>query len=206
MRLYVAFVLFALVTALLIPISAGAQTPVDESAGDDDGDVQTDWAQVDWPDARLTLVASAPIEVTQDKAPDATLKHRTKKGEDHLHTCLTVRSRESDPRREIPSDGFEFSDAQHIRLTGGKSFEPGAIYDLYPADEQGYIDYPYDPDTFQRTDLEAWLKNPPDRKAMYPEPGIDPSTGELIKPRGMPDLGLTDEQVDALVEYLTTLQ
>ena len=82
----------------------------------------------------------------------------------------------------------------------------GAIYDLYPADEQGYIDYPYDPDTFQRTDLEAWLKNPPDRKAMYPEPGIDPSTGELIKPRGMPDLGLTDEQVDALVEYLTTLQ
>jgi mono/diheme cytochrome c family protein len=82
----------------------------------------------------------------------------------------------------------------------------GALFDLYPADEQGYIDYPYDPDTFQRTDLEAWLKNPPDRKAMYPEPGIDPTTGDLIKPRGMPDLGLTDEQVDALVEYLTTLQ
>jgi len=82
----------------------------------------------------------------------------------------------------------------------------GAIYDLYPADFEGYIDYPYDPDTFQRTDLEAWLKNPPDRKAMYPEPGINPTTGELIKPRGMPDLGLTDEQVDALVEYLTTLQ
>ena len=83
----------------------------------------------------------------------------------------------------------------------------GAIYDLYPAaDVEGYIDYPYDPDTFQRTDLEAWLKNPPDRKAMYPESGINPTNGDLIKPRGMPDLGLTDEQVDALVEYLTTLQ
>ena len=82
----------------------------------------------------------------------------------------------------------------------------GAIYDLYPSDEQGYIDYPYDPDTFIRTDLEAWLKNPPARKAMDSEPRENPTTGELILPRGMPNLGLSDEQVDALVEYLTTLQ
>ncbi len=82
----------------------------------------------------------------------------------------------------------------------------GAIYDLYAADEQGYIPYPYDPETFQRNDLEAWLKNPPARKAMDPEARENPRTGDLILPRGMPDLGLNDQQVDALVEYLTTLQ
>ena len=82
----------------------------------------------------------------------------------------------------------------------------GAIYDLYTADEQGFIPYPYDPETFQRNDLEAWLKNPPARKAMDPEARENPTTGGLILPRGMPNLGLTDQQVDALVEYLTTLQ
>ena len=82
----------------------------------------------------------------------------------------------------------------------------GAIYDLYEADEQGFIPYPYDPEAIQRNDLEAWLKNPPARKAMDPESRENPVTGDLIKPRGMPNLGLSDEQVDALVEYLTTLQ
>ena len=43
------------------------------------------------PDARLTISASTPVDVTQTKAPDATLKSK-KKGEDHLHTCLVVRS------------------------------------------------------------------------------------------------------------------
>ncbi len=84
----------------------------------------------------------------------------------------------------------------------------GAIFDLYEADEQGYIPFDYDPANIERPDLEAWLKDPPGRKAMYPEaiPAEDSPTGEEIRPRGMPNLALTDEQVDALVEYLTTLQ
>jgi cytochrome c oxidase subunit 2 len=43
--------------------------------------------------------------------------------------------------------------------------------------------------------LEAWLRNPPGEKPMYPEGS-----------RGMPNLGLSEEQIDALVAYLETLE
>ena len=48
--------------------------------------------------------------------------------------------------------------------------------------------------------LEAWLRNPPAEKAMQPEPveGRSPL-------RGMPNLNLTEEQIDQLVAYLATL-
>lgn len=63
----------------------------------------------------------------------------------------------------------------------------GALFDLYD-DETGEIN---------RGQLEAWLRDPPSEKPMYiPEEGLL---------RGMPDLGLSEDQIDALVEYLTTL-
>ena len=59
----------------------------------------------------------------------------------------------------------------------------------------------YDPDTgaFNRSQLEAWLRNPPAEKPMY----TDIEEGEEY--RGMPDLGLTEEEIDQLIDYLTTL-
>jgi cytochrome c oxidase subunit II len=57
----------------------------------------------------------------------------------------------------------------------------------------------YDPETgeFDRAQLEAWIRNPPAEKPMYvPEEGT---------PRGMPDLGLTEAEIDQIVDYLTTL-
>ncbi|CAN5650601.1 cytochrome c oxidase subunit II [soil metagenome] len=45
-----------------------------------------------------------------------------------------------------------------------------------------------------RPELEAWLRNPPAQKPAYAE-------GR----RGMPNLGLSEEQIDDLVAYLTTL-
>ena len=65
----------------------------------------------------------------------------------------------------------------------------GAMFDLY------------DPDTgvFNRAGLEAWLRNPPALKPMY----TDLTEGEEY--RGMPDLGLTEEEIDDLVDYLVTL-
>lgn len=49
--------------------------------------------------------------------------------------------------------------------------------------------------------LEAWLRNPPAEKAMQAEevPGRSPR-------RGMPDLQLTEEQIDQLIAYLVTLK
>jgi cytochrome c oxidase subunit II len=46
-----------------------------------------------------------------------------------------------------------------------------------------------------RPQLEAWLRNPPGRKPMAPD-----------EDRGMPDLGLTEEQIDQLLAYLETLE
>lgn len=63
----------------------------------------------------------------------------------------------------------------------------GAWFDLY--DESGELD---------RNTLEAWLRNPPGQKPMYV-----PAEGT---PRGMPDLGLTETEIDRLVEYLMTLE
>jgi cytochrome c oxidase subunit 2 len=51
-----------------------------------------------------------------------------------------------------------------------------------------------------RNDLEAWLRNPPAEKAMYP--GDVPTTAS----RGMPNFNLTEDQIDDLVAFLTTLK
>jgi cytochrome c oxidase subunit 2 len=51
-----------------------------------------------------------------------------------------------------------------------------------------------------RAALEKWLRNPPAMKAMAP--------GEVMSPRsrGMPNLNLTEQQIDQLVAYLSTLR
>ncbi len=51
-----------------------------------------------------------------------------------------------------------------------------------------------------RKDLEAWLRNAPAMKAMY--------AGEVMSPqsRGMPNFNLTEDQIDQLVAFLTTLK
>jgi cytochrome c oxidase subunit 2 len=49
--------------------------------------------------------------------------------------------------------------------------------------------------------LEAWLRNPPAEKAMQPEPV--PGRSPI---RGMPNLELSEEQIDQLIAYLVTLK
>lgn len=88
----------------------------------------------------------------------------------------------------------------------------GSIYNLYdpigpdgqPGDP-GVVADPGDPgaaltggavdtQTVNRVTLEAWLRNAPSLKPMYPQGG-----------RGMPNLNLTEEQIDQLVAFLQTL-
>jgi cytochrome c oxidase subunit II len=72
-------------------------------------------------------------------------------------------------------------DASDVSLTG----DPGdALYGGEPG-----------PFRLNRPALEAWLRNPPAMKAMAPD-----------EERGMPNLGLTEEQIDQLVAYLETLK
>jgi cytochrome c oxidase subunit 2 len=56
--------------------------------------------------------------------------------------------------------------------------------------------------TFNRVQLEAWLRDPPAEKPMYADQEFVDGGGT---PRGMPDLNLTEEQIDQLVAYLQTL-
>ena len=79
----------------------------------------------------------------------------------------------------------------------------GGILDLWvDLDEDEIIEYDETAGEFDRGNVEAWLRDPPAVKPMdapaLPDPG-----GEKI--RGMPDLNLTEEQIDQLVDFLETL-
>ena len=53
-------------------------------------------------------------------------------------------------------------------------------------------------------DLREWLRNAPGMKPMYSDPAkLTPTGGKY---RGMPNLGLTEDDIDKLVAYLTTLK
>ena len=56
------------------------------------------------------------------------------------------------------------------------------------------------PECFDEAGLRAWLRNPPAMKPMFVDPNNLESTGGLY--RGMPNLGLTEAQIDELIAYL----
>jgi cytochrome c oxidase subunit 2 len=55
-----------------------------------------------------------------------------------------------------------------------------------------------------RGDLEAWLRDPPGQKPMDPVTPEQVEAGE--QGRGMPNLNLSEEQIDQLVAFLETLE
>jgi len=72
----------------------------------------------------------------------------------------------------------------------------GAIFDLWvDQDDNGEVDLAERGAQLNVADLQAWLRNPPAEKPM--------AAGQS---RGMPNLNLTEEQIDALVAYLKTLE
>jgi len=81
----------------------------------------------------------------------------------------------------------------------------GSLFRLYAqADDDDlstFYDHLAEEGTFNRVQLEAWLRDPPGEKPNY----ADAVTLNGALPRGMPNLGLTEEQIDQLVAYLQTL-
>ena len=59
-------------------------------------------------------------------------------------------------------------------------------------------------DCLNQSDLRGWLRNAPEMKPMYANPALLESTGG--KYRGMPNLGLTETDIEKLVAYLLTLK
>jgi cytochrome c oxidase subunit 2 len=68
----------------------------------------------------------------------------------------------------------------------------GSLLDLYEKPATPVVENPSKPNT---NNLKRWLRNPEDIKPM------DPANGQ-----GMPNLGLSEEQIDQLVAYLITLK
>jgi cytochrome c oxidase subunit 2 len=75
------------------------------------------------------------------------------------------------------------------RLYAAKPEEFGALY------LQGVT-----PDCFNEANLRQWLRNAPGMKPMFADPNNLESTGG--KYRGMPNLNLSDDQIDELIAYL----
>jgi cytochrome c oxidase subunit 2 len=59
------------------------------------------------------------------------------------------------------------------------------------------------PECFNPVDLREWIRNAPEKKPMYADPEQLQATGGL--PRGMPFLGLSEDQIDDLIAYLLEL-
>ena len=55
-------------------------------------------------------------------------------------------------------------------------------------------------DCLNSVELREWLRNAPAMKPMYTDPEKLAETDEL--PRGMPNLGLSEDQIDELIAYL----
>ena len=72
----------------------------------------------------------------------------------------------------------------------------GAIFDLYLRDETTiWGNWTDEPDTEA---LKSWVMNAPEMKAMRPTA----ETGRV----GMPNLGLSEDEAEAIVAYLLTLE
>jgi cytochrome c oxidase subunit 2 len=73
----------------------------------------------------------------------------------------------------------------------------GSIFRLYEEADDENLDYLSLPEvgTFDRAQLEAWIRDPQGLKPMDPDDG-----------RGMPNFNLSEDQIDQLVDYLSTLR
>ena len=60
---------------------------------------------------------------------------------DTTRTTLTVRERETDPRKPLPASSWHFIDERHIEITAAPGFDRGALYELiYPATNETIAD------------------------------------------------------------------
>ena len=88
--------------------------------------------------------------------------------------------------------------APNLTHFGTRSSYAGSFFELYPdaqeiSDQGGYLNLTQS--DYARGTLEAWLRNSPQAK-----PNAQPEQA-----RGMPNLNLSEAQIDLLVDYLTSL-
>ena len=108
-----------------------------------------------------------------------------------------------DPNNVQPSSRGRAPDLTHFM---NRPRYAGAIFDLYDGRRAGVHRLPLRPRDLPAQRPRGLAQEPAGPEGHGLRIPREPDDRDLIKPRGMPDLDLNDEQVDALVEYLTTLQ
>ena len=114
-----------------------------------------------------------------------------------------------------PEDGVYAGAAPNLTHLMSRNTFAGATFDLLtPAAREAVWDAPPDvfgglyldgvvADDLNAPELREWIRNAPEKKPMYTDPEeLGPTNG---LPRGMPYLGLSEDQIDDLVAYLLTL-
>jgi cytochrome c oxidase subunit II len=148
----------------------------------------TEYCGLSHAEMRMRVIALPPDEYDawvetqmQDvREPETAAQQRGKETFEATCTnCHSIRGLENQPgdNADVPLVSGVAPDLTHFASRTGYA---GGIFELY--DEDGNVD---------RGQLEAWLRDPPGEKAMAPD-----------DQRGMPNLGLTENQIDDLVEYL----
>ncbi|MCU1398207.1 MAG: cytochrome c oxidase subunit [Acidimicrobiales bacterium] len=75
------------------------------------------------------------------------------------------------------------------------------LWSAQPADFSALYLQGVTPECFDPVNLREWLRNAPGKKPMYADPAkLGPTDG---KTRGMPNLNLTEDQIDQIISYLT---
>ena len=75
-----------------------------------------------------------------------------------------------------------------------------AVWDASPEDFGAAYLEGVTPECLNQVDLREWLRNAPGKKPMYADPDkLEATDGKY---RGMPNLGLSEDQIDQLVAYL----
>ncbi len=85
--------------------------------------------------------------------------------------------------------------APNLTHFASRGIYAGGIFKLWDdLDGDGIVEFDEIGQQLNRNQLEAWLRNPPGEKPMAPN-----------QQRGMPNLGLSEAEIDSLVAYLTSL-
>jgi cytochrome c oxidase subunit 2 len=170
----------------------------------DDADFRT------WVDRQLAPY-EAPADGTQAADGEAVFIQQCAR----CHQVNGLLNSDGDPEIAHPEDNVYSGAAPNLSHLMSRNTFAGATFDLLTPARREVV-WGASPEDFgelylegvtaeylNAPDLRDWIRNAPAKKPMYTDPEQLEATGGL--PRGMPNLGLSEDQIDDVVAYLLEL-
>jgi cytochrome c oxidase subunit 2 len=164
-----------------------------------------------WVKGQLSL-ATSPAEGTLAKEGESVFLNQCVR----CHQVNGLKKADGSPAIAAPEENVWSGAAPNLTHLMSRNTFAGASWDLLtkqcrkdvwgaPSEEFGkkYLAGVTE-ECLNQTDLRRWLRNAPAMKPMYADPTKLEATGG--KYRGMPNLGLSEDDIDKLVAYLATLK